>query len=224
MKKNNFMRIASVLMVLTLLSTCAISGTFAKYVTSADATDSAHVAKWGVKITANGSTFATSYDNTNAPSVKAEGSYNVVAPGTSGEMVKMTLTGKPEVDVKVTYEAELTLTNWNDGYCPLVITVNTKDFYINSTDIETPGDLQAAVVEEINKYSKEYDVNTNLSTVGNNSLAISWKWYYEAGTAGNPLSAYQNDTQDTVLGDAAATGTAIPTITLKVTTTVTQVD
>ena len=52
MKRNKMMRIASVLLVAVLLSTCVISGTFAKYTTSNSATDSARVAKWGVIITA----------------------------------------------------------------------------------------------------------------------------------------------------------------------------
>ena len=48
MKKNKMMRIASILMVATLITTCAISGTFAKYVTKASGEDKARVAKWGI--------------------------------------------------------------------------------------------------------------------------------------------------------------------------------
>ena len=47
MKKNRIMRVFSVLLALTLISTCAISGTFAKYVTRAEGEDAARVAKWG---------------------------------------------------------------------------------------------------------------------------------------------------------------------------------
>lgn len=50
MKKNKFMRIASVLLIVTLLSTSVISGTFAKYTTEAEGSDSATVAKWGVNL------------------------------------------------------------------------------------------------------------------------------------------------------------------------------
>ena len=57
MKKNTMMRIASVLMVAVLLSTCAISSTFAKYVSSDSATDTARIAKWGVEVTATGNAF-----------------------------------------------------------------------------------------------------------------------------------------------------------------------
>ena len=47
MRKNKMMRLASALLVAVLLSTCAISGTFAKYVTSSTGTDKARVAYWG---------------------------------------------------------------------------------------------------------------------------------------------------------------------------------
>ena len=56
------MRIASVLLVAALISTCAISGTFAKYVTEDSAYDSARVAKFGVTVLASGNLFGDSYE------------------------------------------------------------------------------------------------------------------------------------------------------------------
>ena len=50
MRKNKFLRLASVMLMLCLITTCAISGTFAKYTTSDEALDSARVAKWGVAV------------------------------------------------------------------------------------------------------------------------------------------------------------------------------
>ena len=46
MKKNRMMRVASALLVAVLLTTCAISGTFAKYVSTATGEDAARVAYW----------------------------------------------------------------------------------------------------------------------------------------------------------------------------------
>ena len=43
MKKNVMMRVASALLVAVLLSTCTISGTFAKYVTTSSGNDNAEV-------------------------------------------------------------------------------------------------------------------------------------------------------------------------------------
>lgn len=83
MTKNKALRLGSVMLVLALITTCAISGTFAKYVTKAPAAnDAARVAYWGfsapASITLN--LFNTSY-NSNA--VKSSDSDKVVAPGTT---------------------------------------------------------------------------------------------------------------------------------------------
>ena len=43
MKKNIMMRVASALLIAVLLTTCAISGTFAKYVSTASGSDTARV-------------------------------------------------------------------------------------------------------------------------------------------------------------------------------------
>lgn len=112
MKKNKMMRIASVLLVMTLISTCAISGTFAKYVTKAEGSDSARVAKWGVLLTLEGadSVFAKEYElsadhqDENADAydgLAVKSDVKVVAPGTTSEeagaSVKGSIAGTPEV-------------------------------------------------------------------------------------------------------------------------------
>ncbi|MBR6599807.1 MAG: hypothetical protein IKK88_05855, partial [Oscillospiraceae bacterium] len=61
MKKNNSMRAAGGLMIATMLTTSIVSGTYAKYVTSDSATDTARVAKFGVTVEASGSLFDTTY-------------------------------------------------------------------------------------------------------------------------------------------------------------------
>ena len=219
MKKNKMMRIASVLLVAVLMSTCAISGTFAKYVTSANSSDSARVAKFGVEITANGNIFAANYDNT----VTAEGGTpDLVAPGTSGNLASMTLTGKPEVSVKVTYTGTVELSGWtNSGgkfYCP--VKVNVAGTKLCGLDYASSDAFITAIQDNIASYSKTYGPNTDLSTVGE-SLAISWEWAYEDATT--YLNGTQNDTDDTFLGDQAAASNA-STILISLVTTVTQVD
>ena len=97
MKKNFMMRAASVLLVAVMLTTCAISGTFAKYVTAKEGSDSARVAKFGVVVAASGSLFSKNYlnanDNTPAAdgadaatiTVKSSDEDKLVAPGTKNE-------------------------------------------------------------------------------------------------------------------------------------------
>lgn len=114
MKKNKMMRLASWLLVLTLLTTCIISGTFAKYVTGDSAGDTARAAKWGVVASVSGSLFGEHYDtedNGNGIAVTSQGSVdsgtegqNIVAPGTENmEGIVVNISGVPEVANKVEY-------------------------------------------------------------------------------------------------------------------------
>ena len=223
MKKNKMMRIASVLLIAVILTTCAISGTYAKYVTSADNNDSARVAKFGVKVTATASTFAKEYttDDGNVVGTIAKSvvsTTDVVAPGTKGDMAAFTITGTPEVAVRVAFTGTLELGDrWKDKdgnyYCPIEITVGDKTYKgleYNSTDA-----FKAAVNTKIASYKQDYAAGTDLSsiTVRNNAPAISWKWAFEDN----------DDEKDTYLGDQAAVGNAAK-ISLSVTATVTQID
>lgn len=116
MKKNKMMRIAAVLLIVTLLSTCAISGTFAKYVAKADFEDSARVAKWGIKIETSGDLFSEKYEAEDADYIAAGGEYSVdaanddvvVAPGTGSDQIDggfvARVYGKPEVATRFKLE------------------------------------------------------------------------------------------------------------------------
>lgn len=224
MKKNKMMRAASFLLVAVLLTTSVISGTFAKYVTSANATDSARVAKWGVEINTtdydmfdeNYNTDANTFGYTAQYSVSA--GEDVVAPGTTKALNMTDITGVPEVAVNVKYEAVLTLTNWEvdgDEYCPIVFNVGGETYGTDDTgathksaDIAA---LKTAVETAIAASSANYEPGENLSTTAT-SPEVTWSWAYEG-----------DDAKDTALGDVAADGNAA-TISLKVTTTVTQID
>lgn len=219
MKKNTFMRVASALLVAVLLTTCAIAGTFAKYTTSDNSTDSARVAKFGVVIEADfGELFLGEYDTTEAwtgdDGVSVKSTADVIAPGTNGSLADFAVSGTPEVDVQVAYEATLTLEGWvveGDYYCPIEITVNTV--VLKGKDYASADLFAAAVKAEIEKSAKKYNSGTDLSTVVAGDLEVTWEWKFD----GN------NDTKDTALGDAAAAGSAA-TIQLDVSCTITQID
>ena len=122
MKKNKMMRIASVLLVAVLLSTCAISGTFAKYVTTDSGSDTARVAKWGVTVVAGGNLFGKNYEaKTNeggnqisasvANSADTSESDKIVAPGTKSDKgMTISVKGTPEVKNAITVT---TTSNYN---------------------------------------------------------------------------------------------------------------
>ena len=247
MKKNVMMRLASFLLVAVLISTSAISGTYAKYVTAETGTDNARVAKFGVTIEHSDDMFYNSYKHgftsyTNpetGDTITVQASTeneDVIAPGTRGDLAAFDVEGTPEVDVAVTYTADLVFDdNWMvdtsdplDGvdseYCPLVFTVNTKEFYVGQTGIASMADLEKAVEDAIVDATKTYDTNQNLENV-DNDLAVKWEWRFEGSAehAGGTGPACQWDKFDTQLGDAAAAGQAA-NISLTVTCTITQID
>lgn len=238
-KKNRTLRAAVLMLALVLITSCFVGGTFAKYVTSGDAGDNARVAKWGVSITAHdtGDVFAKEYDAIAGQdnTVIAGGEYKVIAPGTKKDNAALvTLSGKPEVSVQVTYNAEhFSLTgNWigdenNTFYCPLIIKVTgkvgdaVKTETINCVEKTSAAEVETAVKNAVAACSATYGPNTDLSTVAGDGLKISWEWPFE-GTANQG----QTDAKDTYLGNqaAAATGLGIPAIHIPVTATVTQID
>lgn len=106
MKKTNSMRVAIVMLALTLITSCFAGGTFAKYTTSASGGDSARVAMFGVEIKTGISKFSNAYETEDGTykgefSVKSADEKNVVAPGTKGTIDLFTISGNPEVAVKV---------------------------------------------------------------------------------------------------------------------------
>ena len=228
MKKNNMLRIASVLLVAVLLSTCAISGAFAKYTTSGEATDSARVAAFGIQIAANASeAFANSYndkadDGKIIPAVPAvadgkgfsvvgKSDAVVVAPGTEGKFAAFDITGEAEVAVELTTTVALELgneTNWlvgetgDDFYCPIKITKD-DDVVVDGLTCTSVADFEAKVAALTTS-----DIIAPNSTVAT-STVWGWSWAFDG-----------NDGYDTDLGRNSANNT----IELTVTVTVAQID
>lgn len=245
MKKNKMMRLASVLLVAVLMSTCAISGTFAKYVTTASGSNSARVAKFGVTVTAGGDAFKNQYATNAANSFGYDGTFSVdsfndekvVAPGTSGTVELFSVAGTPEVAVNV--KAELTATSR--------IKLPTKNGYLDQTGAGENFNVDAdyypikwtlkkdgtavtgaenvgldAIVTALGTISKKYGPNTNLGTeLG--SYTLEWKWEY-----GEEESISDTDKMDTYLGDVIAgtvtDTTVVTTESFNFSITVTQID
>lgn len=234
MKKNVMMRVASIMLVLVLMSSSVISGTFAKYVTSGESTDTARVAHFGVEVTANFSNLFKSEYNTSVAwtgddgvSVKSIMGGDVVAPGTTGSLADFVVTGTPEVDVVVTYTPTLTMTGWDadgDEYCPIIFNVNDELFYIDNTNINSVNELVTAVQNAIIDSTAKYNAGTDLSTVVADDLEVSWLWQFDNNVTGFKNADGQTDDLDTVLGNWYKNGKAAPTITLDVKCTVTQID
>lgn len=237
MNRNRLMKASAFLLVSTMATSCFVGSTFAKYVSEGEGSDSARVAKWGVKVEVTGDGFKTEYDKDDYQSsvkgdtVISSTEEKVVAPGTKGTFGGVKISGKPEVAVKVETTATVDLSGWNvaDGdefYCPLKFTVGEKT--INGLDYSrvTAGgeaSFEYAIKTAIQEATtKQLEAGTDLSTVGDD-ITYSWEWPFEESTG---TAAIQDNILDTKLGDNAADDNPDndPKISITVKTTVTQIN
>ena len=197
MKKNVMMRVASALLVAVLMTTCAISGTFAKYTSTATGSDSARVARWGFN---TDSITVDMFDGTYT-NVQTGDHWNVVAPGTSKETTInfQPAAGTPEVTY--TFNVNVSVATSNDVGDVLL---GKLVWYLNDTKVGTDGtfeELKAAVDSACDKTYQPGQTPANID--------IKWEWAFDG-----------NDTTDTDLGNA----TVLPSLVVTVTYTATQVD
>ena len=217
MKKNRSMRLATLLLALTLITSCFVGGTFAKYTTSGSADDTARVAKWGVEIitSADDSAFSSEYKSSTTDGsvvVKSFDDAFVVAPGTSSEEVEGTLvfgvTGAPEVKSNITVEFD-----GSDIYYGEYTPINFKlhildtDSAIDTDDVQSLNWDEATVIEGTIEEIKgaietNFGGNDGFTAEPNEVLdamyKITWEWSYDDNGAGT------NDDNDTALGDLMA--------------------
>lgn len=213
MKKNFAMRIAACLLVVTMLSLCMVSYTYAKYTTSDNSTDTARVAKWGVNVEVELSDlFEDAYLNGSDTTVESSVALtDLVAPGTEGTLTAIKISGTPEVSTSIESVVDLVLDGWLvDGnyYCPLEFTIDTTTY--KGLDYAS-ADLFEEAVETAIKNAIEETHNPNESIA--DEVKVAWSWAFDTN----------DDYKDTVLGDAAADGNAA-TVQLDIKVTVNQVD
>lgn len=178
MRKNKMMRAASALMVAVLLTTCTISGTFAKYVTEASGSDEARVAKWGVEVSAISNelfaeTYAANDENTKiATTVVAD--EKVVAPGTTHANggLKFVLKGEPEVATRV----KIDITGKEGTGNPVEVKLPAKTGYTDYTKATGVNNDGTAVYGNFDLANDYYPVkfilkDSNGTTVAEGTLA-----------------------------------------------------
>jgi len=217
-KKIHSLRSAAVLAIATLLTTCLIGGTFAKYVTSAEGTQTARVAAWGFNAPATldlSGMFKSSYSNVAA----ADSSEVIIAPGTSGSVsfsfpFDETVCDAPEVkysfSVNVTSDSDSDIlsnpdiqyaldngswTTWDN----IVTQIKTLSGDASGTKTYEAGTLPTA-------FTKDDDIHK-----------LYWQWAYEKEVSGSTAT---NDSKDTALGN----GTDLSEVNIKITITATQID
>lgn len=221
MKKNKIMRFASALLVLAMLTTCVISGTFAKYTTSTTGTDKARVAYWGFDQDASTTIdlFDGTYTNVKA-SGEVDGFSNVVAPGTSKTSTfafgytnyKTDKITAPEVAYTFTVNPTITgdydELDANNSFkwtlqkgSETAVEYNTVDALLAAIK-ELSGDPSGAKTYKAGQLPAAF-------TSADETYTIGWNWAFEG-----------NDAADTALGNSQT----LENVTFAITVTATQVD
>lgn len=202
MKNNKTVKFMALVLFVTILAIILVSGTYAKYTTSATGSDTVTVAKWSIKLgnediaKSTEKTFTidlfstiTNTDGSEEKNVKkTDGS--LIAPGTMGSFTLLSLKNESEVNAK--YNVTYTLAN--ESGVPLEFTTNKDD------ESSWKSDFTAINVS-----------NESLATDATATTAtVYWRWAFTKDTA--------RDTSDTTLG------TTTPTVTLTAKIDVEQAD
>lgn len=186
MRKNNMMRKAAGLTIVTLLTTSVIAGVFAKYTTEDRGSDAARVAKWGVSLQVTGDLYGDTYKDSivkkgadeitvqansvqgDSPSSEVD---NVLAPGTKNDDgLKFSLTGTPEVSTQTKVTIKTQNVFLNPGTYGMMVKV--PDGTVTETNFKELGKLYVLTnsgYEEANSfdesvesyYTLEDEVNTS---------------------------------------------------------------
>lgn len=224
MKKNKAMRLASLLLVLVLMTSSVVGGTFAKYTTSATSEDSARVAQWGFTNTSSielDDLFVKAYDTT------VNGYADVIAPGTTkSASFQFTYDGEqaaPEVDY--TFKVDTTGSEISDD---IKNNPNIKwALYKEGTaEADIVWDHWNVLIYNITCMSGSsggehtYKAGTLPAkfTAADEKYVVAWKWDFEDTT--NDEAKAAQDAIDTAMGNAATLGE----VKLVITITATQID
>lgn len=167
------MSIFALLLAAVVGTTYSVSGTYAKYTTTVDYTDSARVAKWEINEISNVDLFKSDYT-----AVNGNGDTKVVAPGTSGTY-SFQITGDVETDYTLKVEVTGTDTINTANYKPMSYTLDGNT-YTTMAELET-------AIEALYDGSQVYAAGT----VSESQHTIGWSWAF-AG----------DDIEDTNLGNA----------------------
>ncbi|MDD3653788.1 MAG: hypothetical protein PHO01_06340 [Desulfotomaculaceae bacterium] len=215
MKDNTkkFARIGMLLLVLCLVSTAMLSGTFAKYTSEYAGADTALIAKWDVTVkegtndfeispaVAELDLFSHAYD-TNILGI-FEGD-PIIAPGVKGDFV-LNVENKGDVAAKMNFDFTV---SGSAATAPI-------EYSLDGTNWGNLAALKASL-EALD------DMESVDETEGTATATVQWRWAFEQ----DPTDPADGDETDTALGvastEAAAEGTRTTYI-LTITATATQI-
>lgn len=186
MKKNIAMRVASLILMCTIVTSCFVSSTFAKYTSSVSGSDSVTVAKWAIKVNGTDATqtqtatfdlFSTIKDN-DGTSEETDVASGKIAPGTSGSF-----------NLAIKNESEVTA-KYNVG------------FEVEGATIPIEYSIDGGTTW---KASLDNVAETQIAQGAIANVTVKWRWAFYVDS--------DHDTTDTAAGISAPTITVTATIT-----------
>lgn len=239
MKKTKLMRVALLLLVLTLITSCFVGGTFAKYTTSASSSNTARVAKWGFNDASTinlDNLFHKVYYKYEAETHKetVRSNTNVIAPGTAGEAEFEFTYNATDAAPEVAYTFTVSTAG---SKCAQSIKDNKNIKWSLDNKLAPPvgkpsdanyaaegsWDALLAAIEALdgNKTDNKYNPGELPTGFGKTSdkHIVAWQWAFQTTGTDGVVDASQ-DVTDTRMGNANDLANVI----LKITVTATQID
>ena len=211
-RKNNKKTTVIIALLLALIAILSFGGyTLSKFVTSGGSTGKAQVAKWGYTMEIDGSNlFGKNYKYDGVASkvtkdadgltVKANGDYNVIAPGTTGSMT-FTIEGQAEVNVLIAMgihpEKDVTLKLQKAGGKEIVYNPVKWTLKKGSTVVAQNTTL-TKVAETF--HSDPVNGAKEAGTVLDETYELSWAWAFEGTETFDGITVNE---LDTILGRCA---------------------
>lgn len=227
-------RISALLLVVCMISTVMLSGTFAKYASDYAGQDTALVARWqfkayeGTQILNDGNTptqqldlFKHAYDkNIN----ELNGSDYIIAPGVRDDFtIKMTFLS--DVDAKVTVNFTKDASSTVAATLPIEYSVDDGTNWVALADL--PEAFVANVVSEYDTIATAADPEDNTFTlkktaVGTGTVTertieqvVKWRWAFDVDDQDGIDTIVSSDSVDTALGNTSAGGDGLTRTTYK---------
>ena len=204
MKTNRSMKVAIIVIALTLITSCLVGTTFAKYTSSANGTAQAQVAAWSFLVDGEDIVTTDSFtidlfatiNEADGTTAEEDVAATYIAPGTGGS-VTFEVENTSEVSADYTISFAVAKTNAGENTIPLEFKLGTGEWK-TADQIATLNVTDGSIALADAATPVEY--------------TLYWRWALGDGNA-----------NDTALGALAATGTR-PTFDVTVSFTATQAD
>jgi len=197
-KTSNTAKITILLLMLCLISTAMLSGTFAKYTSEYAGADTALIAKWDISVS-DGETYLSPEETVDLDLFKhaydtnilsTAGESKIIAPGVGGEFT-LKVENKGDVAAEMTFDFDV---SGDASNAPI-------EYKLKDVEGQTWGDL-VALKAALNELEKMKNVAPG---TGSAEQIVEWRWPFERG--GDAAAIAANNKADTDLGTAFAEGT-----------------